>query len=125
MTVNINPLNNNQIIQSFVQLNKNNLIEFVGRDSLNLDEKLIAVNITSGDSRINFSVVCKANTEFIDIERKLYQKYPEYKKNDGKDNVFVGNGQQLKRFGTMAENGFPGYSITLMNNDLDVLDLNK
>ena len=117
MTANINPWDNNQIIQSFVQLIKTNQIGLVGCESLNLGEKLIVVNITSGDSSINFPVICKADTEFKDIERKLYQKYPEYKKNDDKDNVFLDNGQQINRLETMAQNGFKDYSITLMKKD--------
>ena len=109
--------NNNQLMQPYDQLNQNKKIEFVGCDSLNLNDNLIAVNITSGDSRINFCVVCKDNTEFIDIERKLYQKYPEYRRNDGLDNLFLGIGRRINRFDTMVQNGCQVNSITLMQNN--------
>ena len=109
--------NNNQLIQPYNQLNQNNQISFVGCDSLNLDENLIAINVTSGDSHINFSVVCKDNTQFVDVERKIYEKYPEYLANDGLDNLFLGNGRRINRFQTMAQNGFPGYCITLARNN--------
>ena len=109
------PWNNNQLKQSYNQLNQNNRIGFVECDSLDLDEKLIAVNFISGDSRIYFSVVCKDSTKFADVEKKLYENYPEYAQNDGLDNIFLGSGHQVNRFQTMAQNGFSGYSITLNN----------
>ena len=113
---NISYWSNSQLTQSFTQFNQNNQIGFVECDSSNLEDNLIAVNITSNDSRINYPVVCKASTLFRDVENKLYQRHPEYMRYDGKDNLFLGNGNRLNKLETMEENGFTGYSIVLMNN---------
>ena len=115
-------------MQLYAQLNekikevehlKNQLIGCIKYDNLDIDEKLIAVNFISGDQRINFPIICKSSTKFIDVEQKLYQKYPEYAKNDGKDNLFLSNGKQLEKFKTMEKNGFQSYNIILMKNNSD------
>ena len=98
---------------------KNQLISCIRFDVLDYNEKLIAVNITSEDSRINFPIICKINSQFIDIERKLYQKYPEYGANNGQDNLFLFNGKQVNRFKTMEQNDFHVIDITLTKNNLD------
>ena len=115
---NTNPWNNNQLMQSYKEPIQNNKIGFVGCDSLDYNEKLIAVNITSSDSHIDFSIICKENTQFVDVEKKIYEKYPEYKGNDGQDNLFLGKGCQIDKNQTMAQN-FPSYCITLMKNNFD------
>ena len=119
---------NNKVMQLYVQLNekikevehlKNQLIGCIKYDNLDIDEKLIAVNFISGDQRINFPIICKSSTKFIDVEQKLYQKYPEYAKNDGKDNLFLSNGKQLEKFKTMEQKGLQAYNIIVIKNNSD------
>ena len=115
-------------MQLYVQLNekikeveylKNQLNGCIKYDDLDVDDKLIAVNFISLDQSFNFPIICKLNAKFIDVEQKLYQKYPEYAINDGKDNLFLSNGKQLEKLKTMEENGFQAYNIILMKNNLD------
>ena len=98
------------------QLN-NKLIGSIKYDDLKNGEKLIAVNFISGDQRINFPIVCKASSLFAEVENILYLKYPEYEIDAEEDNLFLANGKKMKRIKTMADNGFPGYSITLMKSN--------
>ena len=97
----------------------NQLIGSIKYDDLKFGDKLIAINFTSSDSKINFPVICKVNTVFAEVERILYKKYPDFGKNYGEDNLFLANGNKMRGFMTMAENGFPSYSITVMKRDLD------
>ena len=98
------------------QLN-NQLIGIIKYDNLKYEDKLIAINFTSSDSKINFPILCKTSTKFSEIEETLYKKYPDYGENDGDDILFLGNGSKIKRYKTMAENGFPGYGITIKKRD--------
>ena len=93
------------------------MIGSIKYDDLKEDDKLIAVNFISGDQRINFPIICKTSSLFAEVEVKLYKKYPEYGVNYGNNNLFLGNGVKMERIGTMAQNGFPGYVITVMKNN--------
>ena len=42
----------------------NQLIGSIKYDDLKKDDKLIAVNFTSADQKINFSIICKASSLF-------------------------------------------------------------
>ena len=54
---------------------------------------------------------------FAEVEKILYKKYPEYGVKFGEDNLFLCNGGIMRRIMTMAENGFPGYSVCLTKNN--------
>ena len=72
--------NNEKIIK---QLNEKikELNEINSRYPIKLlkDEKLISVIFTSTDQKIHYSVICKNTDVFINIEKLLYEEYPEYK----------------------------------------------
>ena len=80
-------------------------------NELSYGEKLVAVNFISVDQQINHSIICKNKTKFHEIEDNLYQKYPEYRKND---NYFMFNGLKINRWCTLEENGINGYTIILI-----------
>lgn len=82
--------------------NKNNI--------LSSGEKLIAVNFISFDQRINHTIICKNKTEFHEIEKELYIKYPEYTEND---NYFTFGDLKINRWKTLEENSIYGYTIML------------
>ena len=122
----INNNNSNDLQKLFAKLEEkekeidrlnDQLIGSIKYDDVKIGDKLIAVNLVSGDQKINFPIVCKPSTKFSDVEWILYKKYPEYAENDGEDNLFLANGIKMKRFKTMGENGFNGYCITLMKNN--------
>ena len=83
--------------------------------SINQGEKVIAVYFVSTSQDINFPMACK-NTETISrIEEKLYNEYPKYKEYN---TYLTVNGNVIKRFKTIEENGI-NYGNTIIVNILD------
>ena len=123
---NINITNNNKELQKlYAKLDEkdkeienlnNQLIGSIKYDDIKKGDNLIAINFTSCDQKINFPIICKANSLFAEVELSLYKKYPEYGTIDEDDKFFLGNGVKIKRLKTLSQNGFPGYAITLMQN---------
>ena len=97
---------------------KNQLLYNIKYDDIKPGEKLIVINITSKDKKINFPITCKTSTLFAEIKRTFYEKYPAYCKNDKKI-LFKQNGLKVKGFQTMLENGFPGYELKIEKKSLD------
>ena len=64
-------------------------------------EKLISVIFTSFDNKILHSIICKNTEKFIQLEKELYNYYPEYSKSD---NYFLVNGNRVDKFKTLDEN---------------------
>ena len=88
----INLQNNNNIN------NNNNIIE---NDRLIKESKIICINFTSSDQKINFAIPSVSTDIFAVIEEKLYQEYPEYRETN---NYFIANGNQILRFKTISDN---------------------
>ena len=107
--------NNEKIIK---QLNEKikELNEINSRYPIKLlkDEKLISVIFTSTDQKIHYSVICKNTDVFINIEKLLYEEYPEYK---NKSNFFVANGKTLNKNLTLKENQISNSDVISLNNN--------
>ena len=117
---------NKELQQLYVKLDEkekeiehlnNQLLGSIKYDDIKNGEKLIAVNFISGDQRIEYPIICKTSSLFAEVESTLYKKYPEYGVDFGDDNLFLANGEKVRRIRTMADNGFPAYTITLMKNN--------
>ena len=70
-------------------------------NNINLNN-IKTIQIISIDQKIRFSTSCLGTETFAEIEEKLYNEYPEYRKSN---NIFLFNGNVVKRFNTMNENG--------------------
>lgn len=64
-------------------------------------EQMIALNFISTDSRLHYAIPCLNKDLFVDVEKKLYDKFPEYKE---KNNNFLSHGNIVLRFKTVGEN---------------------
>ena len=64
-------------------------------------EQMIALNFISTDSTLHYAIPCLNKDLFVDVEKKLYDKYPEYKE---KNNNFLSQGKIVLRFKTVGEN---------------------
>ena len=64
-------------------------------------EQMIALNFLSTDSKLHYAIPCLNKDLFVDVEKKLYDKYPEYKE---KNNNFLSQGKVVLRFKTVEEN---------------------
>ena len=42
-------------------------------------DQMIALNFLSSDSKLHFAIPCLKKDLIVDVEKKLYDKYPEYK----------------------------------------------
>ena len=42
-------------------------------------DDMIALNFLSTDSKLHYAIPCLNKDLFVDVEKKLYDKYPEYK----------------------------------------------
>ena len=94
---------NNNTVKSC--LNNNNLIN---------GEKLVAINFTSVDKSINHTIICKNTAKFYEVEKELYDKYPEFEE---EDNCLNFNGLKIDRWKTLEENNIIG--CTIMLNKID------
>ena len=63
--------------------------------------QMIALNFMSTDNSLNYAISCIKKDIFIDAERKLYDKFPEYRETN---NNFVVDGKTILRFKSIEEN---------------------
>ena len=97
---------NKEIEQLKSKLNANSL------DIINPGEKILAINFTSVDNRINYFLPCKNVDIFVRLEEKLYDEYPEYK---DKETYFLCQGERIKRFKNLEENNIKNSAIIVLN----------
>lgn len=79
------------------------------------EEKIMAVNFVTEDSKLCYCIPCKNTTIFSRIEEQLYEKYPEYRETD---NYFMSHkNRMIKRYQTIEENKLEsGESVVLYQN---------
>ena len=76
-------------------------------------EKLMNINFTTSDSKIqNYSIICKNTDIFNNIEKKLYEDYNEYYDTD---NYFTVNGIKIHRFKNLDENNIHNNDVIILN----------
>ena len=76
-------------------------------------EKLMTVNFTSVDSRIqNHSIICKNTDVFNLLEAKLYKYFKEYYDTE---NYFTVNGKKIHKNKTLDENNIHNNDIIILN----------
>ena len=64
-------------------------------------DQILALNFISSDSSLHFGLPCIKKDLFVDVEKKLYDIFPEYKE---KNNNFLTQGKVVLRFKTVGEN---------------------
>ena len=82
---------------------------------LSKGEKLISVIFTSSDQNMYYSIICKNTQKFIELEKKLYNNYPEYSESD---NFFMINENRVNKDKSLDENN-------IRNNDIIILRQNN
>ena len=83
-----------------------------------VEEEFISVNFVSMGSQniINYSVVCKESWPFSEIEKKLYEDFPEF---NNSQTVFMFNAKMIERNKTLRENKIKKNSvISVFNEDV-------
>ena len=80
---------------------------------LNEGEKLMTINFTTIDRRIqNDSIICKNTDIFNTIEKKLYEDYEEYY---GTENYFTINGRKIQKCKNLEENNIHDNDAIILN----------
>ena len=77
-------------------------------------DKFISIIFTSTDQVIHYSIVCKIEDYFSQIEQKLYKEYPEY---NNSNNVFISQGNLIQKDKSLKDNKIKNSDvITLIMN---------
>ena len=90
-------------------INNNNNSEITATKS---GEKIIAIFFTSAHQDIHIPIPCKNIDTFVKIEEKIYNEYPKYK---DYNTYLTVNGNVIKRFKTLEENGIKGGNTIIVN----------
>ena len=107
---------NNELKIKNEELNKLKLKLF---DKLYIDnnknEKLFSINFTSVDQSFLYPITCNENDSISKLEQEVYNEYPKYK---DYNTYLTVNGNVIKRFKTLEENGIKnGYRVLLVDQD--------
>ena len=70
----------------------------------------MTIIFTFYDQKIHYSLICKNTNKFNKIEKKLYDKYPEYQESE---NYFIVNRNRIIKSKTIEEN-----NIKFSDNDV-------
>ena len=94
------------------KINNTNLSKNDSLSVVNPGEKIIAIKFECPENNIDFPMACK-NTDIISrLEEKLYDEYPEFKEFN---TYLMVNGNLVKRFKTLDENGIKNGNSIIVN----------
>lgn len=71
------------------------------------NNRITAKQFISQDHSTDNAYLCYENDRFIDIETKLYENRPDL---EDRIEYFLANGNKVKRFKTIKENGLTNYN---------------
>ena len=75
-------------------------------------EKLMSVIFISADQKIHHSFICKNTDMFINIEKSLYDIYPEYRESE---NYFLLRGVKINKYKSLENNNIKDSDIITLN----------
>ena len=78
------------------------------------DDKIISTIFISSDENLHYSMICKSTEMFIEIEKRLFIKYPEYKETK---NYYYANGYKIDINKTLEDNKIKDNEIINIYND--------
>ena len=79
---------------------------------INEGEKLMCVIFVTGNQEIHYPFICKDKQKFNELENILYEKFPNYKKNE---NFFTVNGNKINKSKTLEENKIKDGDVIQLN----------
>jgi len=80
------------------------------------DDKIITTIFMTSDQNIYYSMICKSTEKFIELEKRLYIKFPEYK--EVKKHYYA-NGHKIDVNKTIEDNKIKDNEIIIIYNDND------
>ena len=100
-------LNNNSNINKIKELMNKTKLNIINDIKLNIplqiksEEKMMCIIFKYIDKNNYYSIICKNTDIFSNIEKKFYDKYPEYKNTQSE---FFVNGNKIDRFKSINDN---------------------
>ena len=80
------------------------------------DDKIISIIFISSDQNIHYSMICKSTEIFIELEKRLFIKCPEYKETK---NYYDANGHKIDINKTLEDNKIKENEIIIIYNEND------
>ena len=77
-------------------------------------DKIISIIFITSDQNIHYSMICKSTEMFIELEKRLFIKYPEYK--ETKNNYYA-KGHKINVNKTLEDNKIKDNEIIFISND--------
>ena len=77
-------------------------------------EKLISVIFTSGDQKLQHSIISKNTEKLSKLVEQLYKDYPEYLESESQ-NYFISNGNKVSLFKSLDENNIHNSDVIILN----------
>jgi len=100
------------LVKNFEEM-KEELKKFKEKPKKSFSEgRMLSLTFVSADQKVSFSLSCKSNEKFYNIENLLYEKYPEYIEYE---NYFLVNGNKLNRNKTLEENHIRDHDTIVLN----------
>ena len=79
-------------------------------------EDFIPVIFQSQDKKKTYSIICRKNDKFIDVEKSLYERFPEIEENENYEFSYTINGRKIKRkTKTLNEHNINYSDIVIIN----------
>ena len=109
-------LNNTSNINTIKELMNKTKLNIINDIKLNIPlqiksgEKMMSIIFISIDEGTHYSIICKNTDIFSDIEKKFYDKYPEYKNTQSE---FIINGNKIDRFKNIDDNKIKNSDIII------------
>ena len=122
--ININNDNSNEkeiikLLNEKLQMKEKEIIDLKNKLANNPNDlrNLMTVIFISTDQGIHYSLICEKTDKFVELEKKLYEIYPNYSECE---NYYTANGGVIKKFKTLEENKIKNSQvITLHKYDLE------
>ena len=78
-------------------------------------EKIISVIFYSVSFKIHTSLICKNTDLFVNVEIKLYEEYPNARRNN---NYFTVNGRRIDKYKSLKENNIKENDVILLEENI-------
>ena len=111
-----------------INLNQNQLNEIINKNNSEIEnlkskikrypfellpgEEIMSIIIWSNDQNVHCSFICKNSDLFVNIELKIYEKYPQYREHE---NFFTFKGIKINKYKNLKENDIKNSDIIILN----------
>ena len=101
------------IIKFLQNINNTSSTRTTNQNSKNKEsgEQIAVIFQCTDDQAVHFPIICRENQKFSEVEKKLYDEYPEYKNTE---NYFLCNGGVVNKSKTLKDNKIKNGNIIIV-----------